>query len=270
MLALYKACSVQSGALLWQMIRRDIAMRYRGSALGMGWALLQPLMMLLVYTYVFAFVFRARWPQAGDAEAGSPTDFALILYAGLVIHSFIAEILSRAPHIIVIQPHLVKKVVFPLGILPVMMTLSALFQLFISLGLLLLGYMLLHGLPPLTVVALVPIIMISVILAIGVAFILAAFGVYLRDIAQMTGLLSMMLMFLSPIFYPASALPLEWQRYLYLNPLTTLIESTRGAILWGQWPDWQALGLVGLFGLVLCVLGVRIFTWLRRGFADIL
>lgn len=253
-------------SLLWQFVKRDVLARYRGSMLGLAWAVLTPLLMLGVYTFVFREVFKVRW-QGGTQLGG--LDFALQLYAGLIVFSFMAECINRAPRLVVDQATLVKKVVFPLEILAWIPPLSAFFQLLIGAAVLCFAAALAGSLAP--TVLLLPLVWLPLLpLALAAGWFLAALGVFVRDIGQIVGLAVNLLMFLSPVFYPMEVFPDRWRGWLYLNPLTILIEETRNVVLLGRLPDplpfsvllVTALGLAGLAGLW--------FRALRKGFADVL
>lgn len=258
---------------LWkhrQLIRslawREILGRYRGSAGGMLWSLITPVLMLAVYTAVFSGIFQARWSQ----EASTPADYALQLFVGLLLHGLAAECLNRSPALIVGNVSYVKRVVFPLATLPVVTLLSALFHFLIGVAVLLGFQLYFHGALQWTLVWLPVVLLPYFVLLMGVSWILAALGVYLRDITQLTGLLTLILMFLSPVFYPASALPEKFRGIFHLNPLTLIIEESRDVILNGRSPDLFALGLYFVLSVVVCVLGYRMFAVMKRGFADVL
>ncbi|MBN8531467.1 MAG: ABC transporter permease [Alphaproteobacteria bacterium] len=253
--------------LIIQLAGRDVAARYRGSMLGMGWSLLNPLLLLAVYTFVFSTVFQARF---GGGAGESTFDFALMLFAGMIVHGFFAECLSRAPTIILGNVNFVKKVVFPLEIYPAVILLSTLFHSAISLAVLMTFAVATQGgLPPTALLA--PIVLAPfMLLTLGLCWFLASLGVFMRDIAQTIGLFMTVLMFLSPIFYPLSALPAWLQPYLALNPLTLIIESLRGVLLLGNMPDWRGLGIYSaIAGMIACA-GFWWFQKTRRGFADVL
>ncbi len=257
-------------SLLWQITKRDITARYRGSALGMVWSFVIPLLMLAVYTFVFGVVFNARFGDATTGEAASTTDFALTLFCGLMIHTLFSECLTRNPTLILHHANFVKKVVFPLEILPIMVLGSALFHFLMHVLVLLAGLLLTQGalswtvlLLPLTLLPMLP-------LLLGMGWILASLGVYLRDIAQLTGLLSTLLLFLSPIFYPIDALPEAFRPFLYLNPLTPIIEATRQVVLYDQLPNMTILLYYSAASLAMMLVGFWWFQKTRNGFADIL
>lgn len=253
--------------LLYQMSVRDIHARYRGSLLGVLWMILTPLLMLAIYTFVFGVVFQARWGTNGESDT---LGFALTLYSGLIVHSLLGDVLTRSTSIILQHGNYVKKVVFPLGILPVMVVSSALFFFIIQLAVLLV-VMLLCGytIPPTAL--LIPLVIAPLLLfCLGAGWMIASIGVFIRDLQHLMGLLVTMLLFLSPIFYPASALPEAYRPLLYLNPLTPIIENLRAVLMDGRMPDWNMLVAYALLSLLFCQLGHVWFNRTRKGFNDVL
>lgn len=254
-------------ALLRQLLVREVLGRYRGSWLGLGWTLLTPLLMLLIYAFVFGVVLPARWPAVpGVAELGL-LGFALTLFAGLIVFNLFAEVLGRAPTLITSQPNYVKKVVFPLALLPLAALGAALFHALVSFGVLLavLGLLGLWHWQAL----LLPLLLAPMLLALaGLAWLLAALGVFVRDTAQFMGMVTTALLFMSPIFYPLSALPPAMQPWLLLNPLTLPVEAVRAALIWGTPLPWGALGWYTLVAAAVAVLGWTFFARTRPGFAD--
>jgi lipopolysaccharide transport system permease protein len=252
--------------LIKQLTWREIESRYRGSLLGIVWSFATPLFMLVVFTFVFAVVFKARWGQ----EQASTTQFALIIFAGLTTFNLFAEMVSRAPTLITAQPNLVKKVVFPLHILPVVALGSALFQAAVA-AIILVVFQLVLGSGLHAAALLLPLLVLPLCLfTLGIAWFLAALGVYVRDISQVMPPLVTALMFLSPIFYPSSNLP-EWIRpFAANNPLAFSIETVREAVIFGHLPNalLLALGMAG--GLIVAALGYVFFEKTRKGFADVL
>ncbi|RCX06867.1 ABC transporter permease [Extensimonas vulgaris] len=246
--------------------KREVLGRYRGSALGLLWSFFNPLLMLAVYTFVFSEIFKARWNAASESK----TEFALVLFAGLIVFNLFAECINRAPSLVLSNVNYVKKVVFPLEILPVVALLSSLFHAGISLAVWLLAYSVLVGLPHATTLYL-PLLVIPYLLFImGLGWALASLGVYLRDVTQFIGVLTTMLMFLSPIFYPATNLPETYRSWLYLNPLTAVIEQTRAVLYWGQVPDFALLAIYWAATFLIAWLGFAWFQKTRKGFADVL
>lgn len=249
-------------AMTW----REIAGRYRGSVLGIIWSFASPLLMLGIYTFVFSVIFKARW---SDASA-SRSDFALGLFAGMLVFSVFSECVTRAPGLVLANPNYVKKVVFPLEILSVISVGTSLFHMAVSLVVWMLFHLVAAGPPPLTAL-LVPVVVLPLaMLTLGLSWLLAAFGVYLRDISQGIGIFVTGLTFLSPLFYPLSALPPAYQATLRLNPLTPSIEMMRGVLWLGEVPSWQSVVASYAFGLASCVGGFAAFQKLRRGFADVI
>lgn len=256
-------------SLIAQMTRRDIAGRYKGSALGWSWTLITPLLMLSVYTLVFSQVFQSRWQTTGS-EPASPFTFAINLFAGLITFSLFADCVNRAPSLIVSNPSYVKKVIFPIHIMAAVNTLSSLFQACTSITVLLIFELLVYGRLP-TTLPLLPVVWLPLILVcLGISWILSALGVYLRDIGQMVSVLVSMLMFLSAVFYPASALPESWQPWLALNPLIGFLEQTRRVAVSGMAPDWTWLTVALILSAIFCELSFRSFSKAKRGFADVL
>lgn len=264
---------LEMGASLWRnrtlakaLVQREVVGRYRGSIMGILWSFFNPVFMLVIYTFVFSVVFKARWNAGSDSK----TEFALVLFAGLIMFNLFAECFNRAPGLVLSNANYVKKVVFPLEILPWVSLGSALFHTLISLVVWLIAYLVLFGTPHATVL-LWPLIMLPLLLFImGLSWGLAALGVYLRDVTQVIGVMTTVLMFLSPIFYSGESLPQEYRSYLQINPLTPAIEQARDVLFWGRVPD-MADYLVYLLGAALIAwLGFAWFQKTRKGFADVL
>ena len=253
-------------SLIKALVQREVIGRYRGSVMGILWSFLNPVFMLAVYTFVFSVVFKARW--SGGSE--SKTEFALILFAGLIVFNLFAECFNRAPGLILANVNYVKKVVFPLEILPWVALGSALFHAMISLGVWFIAYLILFGVPHITVLLLPLVILPLLLLIMGLTWGLASLGVYLRDVSQFIGILTTVLMFLSPIFYPASALPEKYRHLLLLNPLTPAIEQAREVLFWGKVPDMTILSVYLLGAALVAWLGFAWFQKTRKGFADVL
>jgi len=247
-------------------VRREVVGRYRGSFMGILWSFFNPLFMLTVYTFVFSIIFKARW----SVDSDSKTEFALILFAGLMVFSLFSECISRAPVIILANPNYVKKVLFPLEILPWVNLGSALFHFSISLIVWLIAYLCFFGIPNITSLYLPLILLPLVFFVMGVSWALASLGVFLRDVSQFIGVVMSMLMFLSPIFYPATAIPVQYRSLLYMNPLTSVIENVRGVMFWGRTPDFEVLGIYIVASMLVAWLGFFWFQKTRKGFADVL
>lgn len=254
--------------LIRQMTWREVLGRYRGSFFGLAWSFLNPLLMLVVYTFVFSGVFKARWGEA-SAES-SHGQFALILFVGMIVHALFAEVLNRAPGLIVANVNYVKKVVFPLEILPVIAMGAALFHGIISIVVLLLALLMANGSLPWTVV-LVPLILAPlVVMTLGGAWFIASLGVFVRDVSQTAGIVTTVMMFLAPVFYPIAALPESLRPWMLLNPLTFIIEQTREVLIWGRVPNWAGLLAYSVIAVTVAWLGFLWFQKTRKGFADVL
>lgn len=254
-------------SLILALTKREVIGRYQGSILGIAWSFFNPVILLTVYTFIFSVVFKARWGIGTDP---SNTEFALILFVGLIVHGMFAECLQRAPSLILSNVNYVKKVIFPLEILPWVALGAAVFHLCISFIVLLVGLLFLnHGIP--FTATLFPIVLVPLVLGVmGISWFLAGLGVYIRDISQMTGMIVTILLFISPVFYPISALPEKYQGIAQLNPLAFVIEGSRSVLIFGQVPNWQIWGLLTLVGGLIAWAGFFWFQKTRKGFADVL
>lgn len=234
--------------------------------MGILWSFFNPVLMLIVYTFVFSIVFKARWIGGTDSK----TEFALVLFAGLMMYNLFAECINRAPSLVLSNVNYVKKVVFPLEILPIVAIGSATFHLIISLFVWLCFYLVFIGIPPATI-GLLPLLLLPFFLMIlGLTWLLAALGVYLRDVAQIIGILTTALLFLSPIFYPISALPEEYHYFIQASPLTFIVEQAREIMIWDKELNWSAWVIYSLFSIISAWLGFAWFQKTRKGFADVL
>jgi lipopolysaccharide transport system permease protein len=261
---------MQHRELLYQLIRRDIAGRYRGSVFGIVWALINPLLLLGVYSLVFMGVFKARWGTIPLTDDQHTVVFPIILFSGLMLHMLLAECLSRAPSIILQNENLVKKVIFPLEIFPIVILGTALFHFCMHTLILCTAILYFMGSIPLTALYL-PLILFPFCLSLlGASWLLASLGVFVRDIGQVMQLIITLLMFLSPVFYPMSALPEAYHILILLNPLTFIIEQTRDVLLWGKAPNWSYLCFYSAASCVVFVAGYWWFQKTRKGFADVL
>lgn len=259
--------------LWWRLSRREVEARYRGTLLGLLWSVLQPLLMLAIYTFIFSVVFRVRWETGADSQsvaAQSPLLFALNLFAGLIVFNFVADCLVRAPSLVVSNPNYVRKVVFPLEVLAPVSVAGSLFTAGMSWAVLAVLEILALGALPATWFWL-PLLWLPLVLGCcGLGWLLAAFGVYVRDTAQVVALLVNILLYITPIFYPLQALPAAWRPILQLNPLAPMVEATRQAAVDGVAPNGPLLGLAVALALLFCQVSWRLFERARRGFADVL
>ncbi len=253
--------------LIAQMTKREVIGRYKGSIMGLGWSFLHPVFMLAVYTFVFSVVFKARW---GGGEEESRTQFALVLFVGMIVHGLFAEVLNRAPTLIYSNVNYVKKVVFPLEILPVVTMGAALFHSLIGVGIWLAAFALLNGYVQWTAVFAPLVLMLLIIITLGLAWMLASLGVFVRDVGQTIGIMTTVMLFLSPVFYPVTALPEAVRPWLLANPLTFIIEQARAVLIWGRMPNWVGLGEYALVAIAIAWAGYAWFQKTRNGFADVL
>ncbi len=253
--------------LFLQMLKRDVQQRYRGSQLGFLWAFFYPVLMLLVYTFVFGFVMKAKWGVAGQDNI----DFGLILFAGLLCHSFVSEVMVGSVNLITGNAQYVKKVVFPLEILSLVSLFNALFHLFLGVCILLVIYLItghsLHWTLILTPIVLAPL----VIFLLGMSWFVSVLGVYVRDLGQVMGVCMTVLLFMGPIVYPFHLIPELLQPFVYwLNPLTVVVEQLRSVALFGQLPNWHDLGIYTMCAFAMLFIGQWFFKNTREGFADVI
>ena len=254
--------------LIVQMTKREVVGRYKGSALGLAWSFFNPVFMLVVYTFVFSEIFKSRWGGVGGDD--SKTQFAVVLFVGMIVLGLFSEVLNRAPGLILSNVNYVKKVVFPIEILPVIAIGAALFHTLISLGVLLAAFMLFNGYLHWTAVFTPLVLLPLIILTSGLAWMLASLGVFLRDVGQTIGIITTVLMFLSPVFYPVTAVPERFRPFIMANPLTFIIEQAREVLIWGHFPNWAGLGAYTVAAVVIAWIGYAWFQKTRKGFADVL
>jgi lipopolysaccharide transport system permease protein len=252
--------------LIFRLSAREFSQRFRGSMLGVTWAVLMPLFTAAVYTFVFSTVFKARWPGAADG----PFHFAIIYLTGMVVHTIFAESVARAPMLVVGNASYVTKVVFPLEILPVVAVLTALVNASIGIAIVLLGNLLLNGEIYLTILTLPIVIAPYLLFVVALVFFFAAAGVYLRDLSQVVSLLITITLFLTPIFFPIEAVPESFRRVIWLNPLTFVVQQARDVTIFGRWPDLVGLSVYTLAAVVALACAFWVFQRLRNGFADVL
>jgi lipopolysaccharide transport system permease protein len=254
------------GSLTRELAKRDVLGRYRGASFGLLWSLISPFLMLCIYSFAFGVVMKAKWPHMNNGDH----HFAIILFIGLIVHGFFAECLNRAPTLVTGNTSFVKRVVFPLEILPWPTVISALFHAAMNLLVYVaLRYLLEHS-GDWTILLLPAVFVPLIFISLGICWLFAALGVYLRDISQVTGLLATAMLFLSSAMIPVQSLPESYRGFFYLNPLTFLIDQARAVALWGQLPDWQGLALYTLGGLILMYISYAWFMVTKRGFADVL
>lgn len=250
------------------MTKREVIGRYKGSLMGIAWSFFNPVFMLVVYTFVFSEIFKSRWGGVGADD--SKTQFAVVLFVGMIVLSLFSEVLNRAPGLVLSNVNYVKKVVFPIEILPVIAMGAALFHSIISLGVLLTAFALFNGYLHWTAIFTPVVLLPLVVLTLGLAWMLASLGVFLRDVGQTIGIITTVLMFLSPVFYPIAAVPERFRPFIMANPLTFIIEQAREVLIWGRSPDWSGLGIYTLAAAAVAWAGYAWFQKTRTGFADVL
>lgn len=253
--------------LIIDMAKREVLGRYKGSMMGLAWSFFNPLLMLGVYTFFFSFVFKTRW---GVSQDEGRLDFAIILFVGLIIQTLFSECINRAPTLITTNVNYVKKVVFPIETLPWIAMGSAIFHAGISFLVLLILQLAIVGSLQWTVILFPLILTPFVVITLGFAWFLAATGVFLRDISQITGMITSILLFVSPVFYPISKLPPKVQAVVMLNPLTFIIEESRKVLIFGQIPNWSGLVIYSIVSVTIAWAGFWWFQKTRKGFADVL
>lgn len=251
--------------LIASLSRRELAARYKGSALGIIWAVLTPVIMIAIFTFIFAGIFGARFGVSGSAW-----DYALYLFCGLLPWTAFQESLQLSSTTIVAHANLVKRVVFPLETLPVAQSLSTLAnQMFGTLALLI-ASLVIRGELHATILWLPVLVVPQLVLTLGAAWLVASLGVYLRDMVQGIALLLMAWMYLTPIIYPESIVPERYRPFINANPFTPLVRNYRRIILEGAMPDWRGLAYFTLFALACFIFGYWWFAKTRKGFADVI
>lgn len=257
----------EKNALILQLLQRNIASRYKGSVLGGVWCFIHPLLLLCVYTFVFSVVFKARW---GVTIGNSQGAFAVIMFCGMTLFSIFSECVSANCSIILNNPNYVQKVIFPLEVLPLAQVLTSFVLGIVWIILLFLGVIFILGTISWTMFLLFPILFILFLFTLGISYLVASLGVYIRDTSYVIQVLLQILFFMTPIFYPVEAVPEKFRVVLQINPLTILIEEARKVFLWGQYPDWSFLGIAFLVSLLVLQLGFVFFSKTKKGFADVL
>ena len=252
--------------LIKQLVLRDISSRYQGTYFGLLWVVLDPLIMLAVYTFVFRVVFHRHW----YTEDESLVEFGLIIFSGLLVFNLFRETITNAPRLIVRNSTYIKKVVFPLEILSCVSILAGCFHLCISILVFFFIYLFVADQLYITIIYIPVILFPLLIILLGASYLLSSLGVYLRDIGQFINMVVMSFLFLSAIFYPIESVPEKYQVIFYLNPIAFTVEQFRRVAIFGIYPDWYWL----LFYYAICFavgwLGFYLFQKTRKGFVDVL
>lgn len=257
----------KSRDLIRQITVRDVMARYKGTYLGLLWSIILPLFMLSIYTFVFSVVFKAKW---GISVSESRTEFALTMFCGMIPYMLFSDCINKAPGLITSNQNYVKKVVFPLEILPVTVLFSATIHALISFIILFVGVFIFIGTTTWTIVFLPVILLPLFAMILGFSWFLASLGVFVRDIGYSVGVIIQVLFFLSPIFYPISAVPEKFKLFMLFNPLTIIIENLRSVVIWGKMPDWNGILIVAVFSLFILFTGYFWFMKTKKAFADVI
>lgn len=261
---LYLSSFIKNRNLILRMAKRQISSRYKGSVLGIFWSFLNPIIMLLVYSFVFGVVFKTKW------GVDTNENFTIVLFTGLIIHAFLAESIVVSPNIILSNVNYVKKIVFPVEILSFIYLSTSFFNFIIGILLIFLGQAILGGGITLMWLYLPLIILPLIFLNLSVLWIFSSLGVYLRDLGQVAPIISTLLLFLCPIFYPLSAMPESFQSVMLLNPLSYLVEQSREILIFGREPNILNLSIYTVVTIFISQLSYGFFIKTKKGFADVL
>lgn len=254
--------------LTLELALRELRTRYRGSFLGFIWSLIVPILMLIIYTYIFSVVFQARWQLNGSPTTS--TEYALIMFVGITVFNIFSEVVNRCTTLIPTIPNFVKKVAFPLEIYPVVILLSTLIITFVNIILIIISNLILSGIVSKTIFLLPLAYLPLIFLALGFGWFLASLGVFIRDLGQIIPVILTIIFFLSPIVYPLDMVPRTLQPIIYLNPLTSIVDGFRQVLLWGRALPWSDWAICTSSSFLLSILGYIWFVRTKKGFADVL
>jgi lipopolysaccharide transport system permease protein len=253
--------------LIRQLTWREVVGRYKGSFIGLGWSFIQPLIMLCVYTFVFSVIFKARWGvESNEGKAA----FALALFVGLITFSVFLEVVNSAPSLVLGNANFVKKVVFPLEILPLVRLFSTLINAVFSLGVLFSGILIINHFIHWTAFLLPFVWLPMMLFTLGCGYFLASLGVFVRDIGTVIGVVTTILFFLTPIFYPISAVPEQFRYFYRINPIAIFVEDARRVVLWGLSPDWPWFFFGMTLSAAVLIFGFVWFMKSKKAFADVI
>lgn len=252
--------------LLKQLIKQDIQQRYKGSVLGMVWSFMTPIFMLIIYTFVFSEIFQAKW----EIDTNDKYEFAMVLFCGLSAFNMIAEVMNRSTSLVKSHINYVKKVIFPLELLPIVIVSTALFNCVISYIILTVAKLVLYRTISFTMYQILFCFIPLILLSLGMGYIISSFAVYLKDLENLISIIVTLLMYGSPVFFSISALPERFRFICEVNPLTYIIENFRRVALYNQNLDIKTWGISTIVSGVICVGGYSIFKRVKGGFADVL
>lgn len=256
----------QNRYLLGQLVKKDIEQKYKGSVLGILWSFIVPILMLIIYTFVFSEIFEAKW----DIDTGDKYQFALVLFCGLSPFNLVGEVMNRSTVLIASNTNYVKKVIFPLELFPVVISLSAFFNCIINFIILIIARLILQKcISPtlyLSILAMIPLL----ILSIGLGLVISAMSVYLKDVGNVISVVVTILMYISPVFFPLSSVPESFRMICEVNPMTYIIENFRRVVLYDQYLNWKFYILSLAIAFVVFLFGKIVFMRAKEGFADVL
>ena len=252
--------------LVKKLIVRDIKTKYKGSVLGMFWSWIVPIMMLAVYTFVFSEVFQARW----SVDTNDKYQFAMTMFCGLSVFNVMAETMNRSTGLIMQNTNYVKKVMFPLELLPFVTVITAMFNCVVSLVILIVARLVIYKSISPMVLLLLPALIPILIISVGVGLFLSSLSVFLRDMGSIISVIVAVLMYATPVFYSSAAVPEKYRLISNLNPLTYIIENVRRIILYDEWINLQWYISSLITALVFYAIGLLVFKRSKEGFADVL
>ncbi|MDE7310461.1 MAG: ABC transporter permease [Eubacterium sp.] len=252
--------------LLRKLVKKDIRQRYQGSVLGVLWSMLVPVFMLAIYTFIFSEVFQAKW----NMDTTDTYQFALMLFCGLSAFNLLGEVMNRSTTLVASHANYVKKVIFPLEILPVVLTLSALFHCVVSYGILIAAKCILYRSISPTLYLFLPAMVPLVVLAVGTGLFIAAISVYLKDVGNVISVIVTVLMYISPVFFPLDAVPQDFRVICEMNPMTYMIENFRNVVLYGKAIDLPFFAVSCAAAFAVYLIGYMVFMRTKEGFADVI
>lgn len=250
--------------LIWTFVLRDLQARYVGSTMGLFWSIINPIIMLLIYLYVFSFIFKVKFGQSG-----SLSDFALYLFCGMLPWLAFQETIFRSTNSIVENASLIKKFMFPSKILTVYLSISSLVNELIGMVVLIIAIILITHEISYFILFLPVIIIFQLTFTMGLGWIFACINVFFRDTAHLIGVIMMVWMFLTPIFYPESMIPQKFHLIIKINPMAYLVRAYRDILLNDKFPHisdiliFMAISIIVFFG------GYYLFSKTQHQFSDV-
>jgi lipopolysaccharide transport system permease protein len=247
--------------------RREFYATYRETILGWAWSIFTPLIMLALFTFVFGYIFHGRFNQSDASE--SPAQFALALFIGMSLFNCVGQTLNSAPNLILANSAYVKTLSFPLEIISISAVSNIAINLGIGLAMCFIGFIAMHGFIHLSAIALIPYVLCVLLMSVGISWFMSALGVFVRDIAPLTGPLTMVLMFVSGVFFPLSSVPGKAAWLFKLNPIARIIDGARASFLYGIWPNPLILALLLTISMTMAMVGYWFFMKSKQAFADV-